>query len=287
MKISIIITSYNYEKFIAQAIESVINQTYSDWELLVVDDGSKDNSVNIIKEYCQKDPRIKLLIHPGGKNKGLNNSLLLGIENAQYDWVVFLESDDYLAQNYLEEKIKFAQNHPNCEFIYNDIEYFGDKKREEASVFYFTKLRKFWEKYEVQDVFDRFGTENIVPTFSCVMCKKSVLASCDFNPVCKPLLDYWIWWQIAEKTPFGFIPKKLTYWRFHPNSYLSKSLKTIRHYIERSMFVYKVTKLFKKEPKLSAQSRFEKNLYLSIPAHLLIYIKRKIPCCIKDLFKTR
>ena len=59
-KISIITASYNYENFIKETIESVIAQTIQDWEMVIVDDGSTDNSINIIKEYCQKDSRIKL-----------------------------------------------------------------------------------------------------------------------------------------------------------------------------------------------------------------------------------
>ena len=63
MKISIITTSYNYEEYIKETIESVLAQSYTNWEMIIIDDGSKDNSVNIIKKYCQKDKRIKLYQH--------------------------------------------------------------------------------------------------------------------------------------------------------------------------------------------------------------------------------
>ena len=59
MKISIITTSYNYEEYIKETIESVISQTFQDWEMVIVDDGSKDNSVEVIKSYMEKDSRIK------------------------------------------------------------------------------------------------------------------------------------------------------------------------------------------------------------------------------------
>lgn len=59
--ISIIMTSYNYARFLPEAIESILNQTYTNWELLIIDDASKDNSIEIIKKYQQKDSRIKLI----------------------------------------------------------------------------------------------------------------------------------------------------------------------------------------------------------------------------------
>lgn len=280
-------TSYNYENFIPQAIESVINQTVSDWELIIVDDGSKDNSVKIINEYCKKDPRIKLLTHSGNVNKGLKDSLLLGIKEAQSEWLAFLESDDYWSENYLEEKIKMIEKYPECALIYNDVEYFGEKSKFAGFDSYFSRINNIWKDKESQDVFDLFGTENIVPTFSCVMCSKKIFLQCNLNPVCEPIFDYWLWWQMAEKSNFCFVNKKLTFWRLHKSSYLSKSLKTFRHHVERAQFVSGISKTFKRKPKLCAKYLAETNPIITIPAYILIYLKRKIPCCIKNLFVTR
>jgi len=72
-KFSIIMASYNYAGYISQGIESVINQTYQNFELIIVDDGSVDNSVEIIKSYCEKDNRIKLYCH--NKNRGLSKQI--------------------------------------------------------------------------------------------------------------------------------------------------------------------------------------------------------------------
>lgn len=77
MTISIITASYNYEKYIKDTIESVLSQTYSDWEMIIVDDGSKDKSRDIIKEYCEKDSRIKLYTHEKNVNKGLAETIQL------------------------------------------------------------------------------------------------------------------------------------------------------------------------------------------------------------------
>ena len=83
MKISVITASYNYAQYIEETISSVLSQSYQDWELVVVDDGSSDGSVEIIESYCKKDSRIKLYQHEGGQNKGLKETLLLGLEHSQ------------------------------------------------------------------------------------------------------------------------------------------------------------------------------------------------------------
>ena len=110
MKISIITTSYNYEEYIKETIESVLAQTYTNWEMIIVDDGSKDNSINTIKEYCEKDKRIKLYQHENGENKGIVESVKLGVEKSTTDWIVFLESDDTICPEYLETKIEVIKN---------------------------------------------------------------------------------------------------------------------------------------------------------------------------------
>ncbi|MCD7780214.1 MAG: glycosyltransferase, partial [Candidatus Gastranaerophilales bacterium] len=143
MKISIITASYNYENYIKETIESILAQTYSDWELVIVDDGSKDNSVNLIKTYCEKDRRIKLFTHPNFENKGLKDTLLLGLEKADSEWVVFLESDDSITPDYLEKKVKVIKNNPNVNFIINDVNMFGDlDKKNKLEKKYFKIIRK-------------------------------------------------------------------------------------------------------------------------------------------------
>ena len=92
---TIIMTSYNYDQYIDAAIDSVISQTHKDWELIIVDDGSQDNSLNIINEYVEKHPgKIKLFTHPGNANKGIKASYELGFSKSTGEFAAFLESDD-------------------------------------------------------------------------------------------------------------------------------------------------------------------------------------------------
>ena len=132
-------TSYNYASYIEEAIKSVINQTYSNWELIIIDDCSKDNSVEIIEKYVKQDSRIKLIIN--NKNLGLAASLKKAISYAQYDWLAFLESDDIFYPNALVEKIKILPLNPDI--VFSDVELFGTTDAINAIEEHLKGIKKF------------------------------------------------------------------------------------------------------------------------------------------------
>ncbi len=228
-KISILTASYNYENYIKETIESVLAQTYQNWEMVIVDDGSKDNSVEVIKKYCAQDSRIKLYQHENAQNKGLSETIQLGIKKATGDWIAFLESDDTFNHDYLEEKVKIAQKYPNVDFIYNDLNLFGDEHIcQSFEKCHIQKQKKILKKCSNPDslikLFKKNSAINPVPTFSCVMTKPYLLANLNFNSPNKPSLDWFLWLQIAQNTTFYFIDKKLTNWRMHYSSYINSKI---------------------------------------------------------------
>jgi teichuronic acid biosynthesis glycosyltransferase TuaG len=107
--ISIITPCYNSEKFIVQTIESIIDQTYLYWELLIIDDCSTDNTISIIKEYLKKDERIKLF-STTKNSKSPVEPRNIGIKSAQGRYIAFLDSDDIWLPSKLEKQIKLFKN---------------------------------------------------------------------------------------------------------------------------------------------------------------------------------
>lgn len=111
MQFSIIVPVYNAEQYIHECVNSIINQTYTHWECILINDGSKDNSAAICDRFAQADHRIKVL-HK--KNGGVSSARNLGVRHAQNDWLVFVDSDDCIAEDYLSELAK-ADN--ECDLI--------------------------------------------------------------------------------------------------------------------------------------------------------------------------
>jgi glycosyltransferase involved in cell wall biosynthesis len=102
--ISIIIPNYIREKYISETLDSILDQTYQDWECIIVDDGSTDNSITIIDKYNKQDKRIKL-IKRNRYPKGANVCRNIGFENAKGDYIVWFDSDDIMLKDYLAEQI--------------------------------------------------------------------------------------------------------------------------------------------------------------------------------------
>lgn len=97
-RISVIVPVYNAEKYLIQCIDSILSQDYTDFELLLINDGSKDKSGLICDEYAQKDQRVKVF-HK--ENSGVSSTRNLGIDKAQGEYIAFIDSDDYVDSNYL------------------------------------------------------------------------------------------------------------------------------------------------------------------------------------------
>ena len=97
--VSIIVPVYNAEKFLNRCIDSILAQTFIDWELLLIDDGSKDGSGKICDEYVTKDSRVRVFHKENG---GVSSARNLGLDNAQGEWVTFVDADDYVEENFLK-----------------------------------------------------------------------------------------------------------------------------------------------------------------------------------------
>lgn len=238
--ISIITTSYNYNEYISETIKSVLAQTYSDWELIIVDDASTDESVKTIKTFCD-DKRIKLICHD--KNKGLKKSIQTGLKYAKGEWIAFLESDDSLYPNALEERIKNCPE--NINFVFNSVNLIGEKDWIEEVQKQVSKTEEQLSKLNFpHNMFKLFDKNNPILTLSSVMIKKDLLIEELLNSPVDSLFDWWLYINLAFENDFFYLPQKLTNWRIHSNSYIKKPHK--KHF--RLVNVLAYINVFKKNP---------------------------------------
>ena len=107
--VSIIIPTYNRKWIIEDTLLSVISQTYINWECIIVDDNSTDNTIELINKYAKIDDRFKFIIKPITNIKGASVSRNIGLQNAKGKYIQFLDSDDLLAKNKLEVQIKLLE----------------------------------------------------------------------------------------------------------------------------------------------------------------------------------
>ena len=117
--VSSVIIFFNNQPFLAEAIESVLAQTYEHWELLLVDDGSTDGSTQIAQQYAQAHPhRVRYLEHPNHQNRGKNTSRNLGIQHAKGELIAFLDGDDVWLPSKLAEQVAVYRQNPEAGMVY-------------------------------------------------------------------------------------------------------------------------------------------------------------------------
>ena len=120
--VSSIIIFYNAIKFMEEAIESIIAQSYDHWELLLVDDGSTDPSTALAKKYTEQySGRIRYLEHENHQNRGLSASRNLGIRHAKGKYIAFLDADDIWLPHKLEKQVPVLESNPEAGMIYGSL----------------------------------------------------------------------------------------------------------------------------------------------------------------------
>jgi glycosyltransferase involved in cell wall biosynthesis len=108
--LTVLMSMYNSAAYLREAIESTLAQTHKEFEFLIIDDGSKDDSLDIAKEYAKTDNRIRILAHA---NWGVAHSLNDGVEHARYEWLFRMDPDDVMMPNRLERQLKFLEENPD------------------------------------------------------------------------------------------------------------------------------------------------------------------------------
>lgn len=212
--VSVIMPSYNTAKYISQSIESVIAQTYQNWELIIVDDCSTDNTDEVVSQYFG-DKRIRYFKNE--KNSGAAISRNYALREAQGRWIAFLDSDDLWHPEKLEKQIAFMLKN-NYKFTYTD---------------YMIQLNGEWLPYIYYgpDVINKRKMKDYC-YFSTitVIYEREYVGLIQIEPIRKNN-DYAMWLRIIEKTPCYRLNECLSYYIKHEGSISSgNKLKLIKHH---------------------------------------------------------
>ena len=209
--VSIIMPSWNTAQFISEAIESVIHQTYTNWELIIVDDCSTDDTISIVNRY--KDIRIRLFIN--SKNSGAAFSRNFALQKAKGRWVAFLDSDDLWLPEKLERQISFMNDNnyyfscASCEDIDTNSNRMGKIHK---SIKHISKKRMF---------------QYCWPSCLTVMYDNSVVGLIQINNNLKKNNDYAMWLNVVQRVDCHYLDQVLALYRVRKNSISHDSLKKL------------------------------------------------------------
>lgn len=227
---SIILPVYNKERFISVTIESVLSQTYNDFELIIVNDGSTDNSISVINKY--NDSRIKLFTKQNG---GVSAARNYGIGKSSGNIICFIDADDIWDKSYLSELNVIASRYQDIGFFCTAYSVFRDSPTEVNRI---VDLRSFYhDDIIVTDYFKssvlRFGS---IALTSSVAVRKSILCTMDhwFEEGVNMGEDVDMWVRIATKTQVVYNNKPLMYYREFSAESLSATCYDYNHSIDYS-----------------------------------------------------
>ncbi len=203
--VSVIIPCFNAAQFIDQTISSVLSQSYYRWELIVIDDGSTDNSADLIKKYVGQDDRILYLYQ---ENQGVSVARNKGIKRAKGDIISFLDADDIFLPNNLENKVNYLQSHDDILLVHSWEEVFVTESGDTI------EIAKGQNGSVLNSLLELSG--KVVHSPSSVVIRKELINLVgDFDPQLSTSADWEMWVRMAPHTSFGLIPETLVKYRKH------------------------------------------------------------------------
>ncbi len=228
--ISIITPTYNHAKFISKTIDSVLTQTYTNWEMIIIDDGSSDNTKEIIMDYADRDTRIHYFYQ---SNKGvfrLSETYNLALQLCRGEYVAILEGDDFWEQEKLINYVAKINLDPDYVLIWGNANIF-DSKTEKIMYVSPKDLvlpfinSEYFENSPPSSILGILYFENIIPAVT-VMIKKTALELIGGFTSFKgfPLVDYPTILNLSLIGRFGFVDKSLSNWRIFPEQTTKKHI---------------------------------------------------------------
>lgn len=213
--VSIIMPAFNAEEYIEQAIQSVLRQTYTDWELIVIDDGSSDNTATILSKLADFDSRI--LFFENKKNSGASYTRNRAVEMAKGEWIAFLDSDDLWEPQKLEKQVALCDKYPDMAICYTASAFIDNNGAR------YNYIMPAIEKL----TYDVLLRKNIM-SCSSVMIRTSIMKEIKM-PGDKLHEDYFVWLTALRKHKFAYgINEPLFIYRLHTNSKSSNRIKSAK-----------------------------------------------------------
>lgn len=220
-RVTVITPVYNGERYLRATLESVLGQTFQDWEYLLIDDGSRAPCVALARELAAVDPRIRLLEQP---NRGKAFACNLGLDEARGEFVAILDQDDLYYPDKLAAQIELLDLHPEAGMVYSNT----DVVDGEGNLLDQSYADRYQQRYAVgpagrrqavddSDVwlFPYLVVADCIPMLTHLMRRQAALAVGGFNQECWPSDDWDFWIRFSRRYPIHKINRELTAYRWH------------------------------------------------------------------------
>lgn len=207
-RVSVCFSNYNYARYCAEALDSILDQNYEDYEVIVVENGSTDESLKVLEPY-QGHPRFRLVALP--ENRGIAGGYGEGLRQAQGELVTFLSTDDRSPRWFLSEAVAALDAHPECALSYGRVEAFGAPPEECARVSSFYRAGQLGARQFFTDLL----AGNFVAITSGLMRRTRVEEVGGFDPAIRQTVDYDFLLKLASRGGGCFVDRVMLHYRVH------------------------------------------------------------------------
>ncbi|QOY54066.1 glycosyltransferase family 2 protein [Candidatus Sulfurimonas marisnigri] len=265
--ISIILPLYNAEKYISETIQSVINQTYENWEMIIVDDCSTDKSKYIVSGFEKSDKRIKLIsleTNFGGPSRPRN----IGVESSKGEYIAFLDADDLWTSQKLEKQLEYMKS-KNKNFSSHSAITINENSEILNEIIFFKKYLKKNINYDIKQL-----VKGNFIYLSSVMLKKDIFLNFSEEKNCISVEDYYLWLHMFNNKSinYSYYPNDFLKYRIVSNSISDRSIKGK----QEAKAMYYCLKF------ILEANRFDLLKYINTNEH--IFMKKIQNFCINKLF---
>ena len=206
-RVTVLLPSYNAERYLGQSVESILHQTFTDFEFLIIDDGSTDGAVEILRRYAKQDPRIRLILR---ENRGLVATLNEGLEKARAPLLARMDNDDEAVPDRLEKQVAFLDVHPEVMCVASAFTFMDESWR---------LLTTLYPPEHDEDL------QKLCLAGHCPICdpasmfrREAALAAGGFNPELELAQDLDMWLRLGEMGKLACIQEPLLRYRLHTGS---------------------------------------------------------------------
>ena len=277
--VSIITPNYNRASIICETLKSIANQTYKNWECLIIDDCSSDNSLQVINTFIKGEKRFKLFVRPKDKPKGANVCRNIGLDKATGDFIIFFDSDDLMADDHIKIKLKAIQS-DDYDYVITQSRFINNEKGNIV-------LEKQYD-FETKDISSFNYISHKINWLTCdSMIKSNVAKSLSFNESLSSGQEYNYFCNLVlVSTNAIFIEDVVTRLRYHDNSIRGKLRQNKIKQTQGYLIVYWLTYLDTTSKTAKKTKRFLMyrcyRLLGKLPAKKRLFEKKILKALIKE-----
>ncbi|MCH9626114.1 MAG: Undecaprenyl-phosphate 4-deoxy-4-formamido-L-arabinose transferase [Chlamydiales bacterium] len=240
-KLSIIISCYNYAHFLKESIDSILKQDYTDYELILIDDGSSDTTWEILQTYQAQNSSIR--IFQNHVNQGLFAAYKSGWREAKGEYIHFFSADDVYRPSCLSKMMRLFEKNPQLRLVCTDIEYFQKNSQKTTKLLDNQTEPQIYTPKEMVPLFEL--TNFWVPGLTCIVKNETLKKHGYLDPKLENISDWYCFHKIALFEGIGYIPEPLIAMRLHDETYTARVKRNKKR--KRATYVHLLNKLLKEK----------------------------------------